>query len=56
MESHLIPVGIDRKTMLQLSFILLSSEQKDRLDHFDPLTSRSKVLFLLKNIIVEKLF
>lgn len=56
MLSHLVPVGIDWKTMSQLSFILLSSEQKDRLDHFNPLTSRSKVLFLLKNIIIEKFF
>lgn len=56
MESHLVSVGLDWKTMLQLYFILLSLEQKDRLDHFNPLTSRSKVLFLLKNIIIEKLF
>lgn len=54
MESHLVSVGIDWKTMLQLFFILLSLEQEDRLDHFNPLTSRSKVLFLLKNIIIEK--
>lgn len=56
MESHLVSVSIDWKTMLQLSFILLSLEQKDRLDHFNPLTSRSKVLFLLKNIIIEQFF
>lgn len=56
MESHLVSVGIDWKTMLQLSFILLSLEQEDWLDHFNPLTSRSKVLFLLKNIIIEQFF